>query len=340
MGCRGTTAQEGAYMNLFYTVNDAFVPQLGAAICSVCENNREAEDIAFYIGSYNISEANTAQLEALAARYGRRIAFIPIGNLKERLQFSFDTMGWNEIVLARLLVDQMIPEDVDRVLYLDGDTIVVGSLGELWEMDMGGCAVAASIEPTVSKKRKRELGIGGMPYFNAGVLLIDLKAWRSQNIARRILDFYKARQGRLFANDQDAINGALPGEIAVLPPKFNYSNILWNYPYRVLKRINSPAEYVSEEEFCKNYEDIRIIHYLGEDRPWRRGNTHRFSDRYHQYLSMTPWKDTPLEDGWTLYFKAYKAFWIILKPFPMLQYHIMDFLIPIVLKIRKKMRKP
>ena len=326
-------------MNLFYTVNDAFVPQLGAAICSVCENNRAEDAITFYVGAWNIAPENRKKLEALTAGYGRRIAFIPIDNLKERLGFSFDTMGWNEIVLARLLVDQLLPPELDRVIYLDGDTIVVGSLRELWETDLGGRALAASIEPTANKRRKRDLGLERLPYFNAGVLLIDLAAWRSQNIAQRILDFYKARQGRLFANDQDAINGALPGEIAVLSPKYNYYNIFWYYPYRVLRHIQSPADYISEPEFRDAARDIRIIHYLGEDRPWRRDNTHRYSDRYFQYLNMTPWRDAPLEEGWTMYFRAYKAFWIVLRPFPLLQYHIIDSLIPVVMKIRKKKRK-
>lgn len=326
-------------MNIFYTINDAFVPQLGAAVCSVCENNRDADHITFYIGAWNISPENQTKLNTLVKRYDRQIVFIPIDNLKKRFDFDFDTQGWNEIVLARLLVDQLLPKEVDRVIYLDGDTIVVGSLRELWETDMDGHALAASIEPTANRKRKRDLGLEDYPYFNAGVLLIDLSAWRLQGIARRVLDFYKVHQGRLFANDQDAINGALPGEIKVLSPKYNYYNIFWYYPYRTLKHIQQPADYITQAEFEDAARDIRIIHYLGEDRPWRRDNTHRYSSRYHQYLAMTPWHDAPLEEGWTTYFKAYRAFWILLKPFPLLQYHIIDGLIPVVMKIRKRKRQ-
>ena len=131
-------------MNVFYTVNDAFVPQLGAALCSVCENNRDMDSIVLHVGELGVTEEHREQLRTLAAGYGREISFISVEGLRERLGFEFDTLGWSEIVVARLLLDTLLPEDVDRVLYLDGDTIVTGSLRELWETDMEGKAIAAS----------------------------------------------------------------------------------------------------------------------------------------------------------------------------------------------------
>ena len=325
-------------MNLFYTVNDAFVPQLGAAVCSVCENNRDAEEIRFFVGDMEITETHRSQLRELAERYGREISFLPIDHLKERMGFDFDTLGWSEVVVARLLADELLPADVHRVIYLDGDTIVRGSLRELWETDLGGKPMAASVEPTANRGRKKDLGLETEPYFNSGVLLLDLDVWKETRATRRVLDFYRARGGRLFAPDQDALNGALAGEIRVLSPRYNFCNIYWYYPYRVLKKLEEPAPYISEEEFREAAADPVIIHYLGEDRPWRKGNTHRYTGDYQKYLAMTPWKDTPMEEGWELYFRCYKAFWTVLKPFPLLQYHIIDGLIPLVMKHRKKKR--
>lgn len=325
-------------MNLFYTINDTFVPQLGAAICSVCENNKSMDSIHFYIGAMAVSDEHQEQLRVLVARYGRRISFIPIDHLQERLGFDFDTLGWNEVVLARLLVDQLLPPEVDRVLYLDGDTIVRGNLQNLWDTDLKGCPLGASIEPTVNRSRRKGLGLDKLPYYNAGVLLIDLQRWKESKVSQRVLDFYRARNGRLFANDQDALNGALPGEIFTISPKYNFYNIFWYYPYRTLVHLQKPAPYVPEDVFQDACDDPAIIHYLGEDRPWRRENTHRFSSDFHKYLAMTPWKDTPLEEGWELYFKFYKAFLTLGKPFPLIRYHIIDSLIPLVMRWRKRQR--
>ena len=326
-------------MNLFYTVNDAFVPQLGTAVTSVCENNRDAEEIRFYVGSLGIQPENISRLTELVGRYGREIVFLPIGGLKERLGFDFDTFGWNEVVLARLLVDRLLPETVHRVIYLDGDTIAVGSLRELWETDLQGNTLGASVEPTANRGRKRDLGLEGKPYYNAGVLLIDLDRWKARKAAERVLEFYRAHGGRLFANDQDAINGSLSEEILTLSPKWNFYNIFWYYSYDALVRISRPAPYLSREVFEDAARDPRIIHYLGEDRPWRQGNTHRYTEDFEKYLAMTPWKDWPKETGWETYFRCYGAFWRVLRPFPLLQYHIIDSLIPVVMKARKRKRE-
>lgn len=325
-------------MNLFYTVNDSFVPQLGAAICSVCENNRESPEITFYVGSFHITDVHQEQLARLAEIYGRSIRFVPIDNLKERLGFDFDSKGWNEVILARLLIDRLLPEEVERVLYLDGDTIVRGSLSALWETDLQGKVIGAVSEPTVNHGRKNGLVSVDQPYYNSGVLLIDLHRWREEKTGQRILDYYRQKGGNLFAPDQDAINGALAGEIYTLSPAYNYFNVFWHYSYRSLVRISSPTPYLPKEEVEKAKADPRIIHYLGEERPWRRGNRHRYRKDYRKYLGMTPWKDTPEETGWEAYFCFYDAFWILLRPFPMLQYRIIDALIPMIMNRRKAKR--
>ena len=71
-------------MNVFYTVNDAFVPQLGAALCSVCENNRDMDSIVFHVGELGVTEEHREQLRTLAAGYGREISFIPLYEVGEQ----------------------------------------------------------------------------------------------------------------------------------------------------------------------------------------------------------------------------------------------------------------
>lgn len=325
-------------MVFFYTSDNNFAPQLGAAICSVCENNRAADSICFYIGSLGISEENQTLLADLTRKYHREIHFIELGDIRSLIGFSFDTSGWNPIVLARLVVDKLLPESVERVIYLDGDTIVRGDLSDMWNTDLKGCIIGASVEPTVNRARKESLGLKGQHYINAGVLLIDLARWRKEKAGEQILSFYAAHEGKLFANDQDAINGALAGKIYTLSPTYNFYNIFWYYPYRVLCKLEAPAECFPKDVIDDALKNPAIIHYLGEDRPWRRGNTHRYTADYQHYLSLTPWKDTPMEEGWQTYFFCYKLFLTVLKPFPMLRYHIIDALIPAFMRYRKRQR--
>ena len=324
-------------INIIYTLNDKFVPQVAAGICSVCENNKSAK-ITFYLISDGITEQNQQKLRDFVKTYGQDANIIEIGDLSKYIDFDFDTTGWNSIVLARLVLDKLLPNTVDRILYLDGDTIVRGDLRDLYDIDMGKSVIGASIEPTASRKHKAALDIEGL-YYNAGVLLIDLKKWRKEKTGQRILDYYAEHGGKLFANDQDAINGALKGEIYTLAPKYNFCNIYMQYPYRYLKKLVAPTEYFSPTEFEDSIKNPVIIHYLGEERPWRESNTHKYRADYKKYLAMTPWKDTPDDTGWNTYFLCWRIFNTITKPFPALRYKIIDSLIPIVLKLRARQNK-
>lgn len=324
-------------MNILFTVNDAFVPQLAASMCSICEHNREANDVHFYVFSDGIASHNQESITAFIGTYGQTVTFVDIQGFTELFGFSFDTTGWDEIVLARLVMARFLPQDMNRIIYLDGDTIVRDSLDNLWTFDLHGNTLGMVMEPTVDKDRLASLGLEGHPYYNAGVLLVDLARWRANAAEERILSFCQQHQGQLFANDQDAINVVLASEIAPLPATYNYANINDQYPLAFLQHLMPKYEKGIDHAAVKA--NPCIVHYLGEERPWRRGNTHRFKDDYHRYLAMTPWCNTQDEQGWELYFLLWRAFNGITRLFPALRYAIITSLIPYMIKFRSRARK-
>ena len=323
-------------MNILYTFNDGFVPQVGAGITSVCMNNKDVEEIHFYLLYFDATDENKKELEKLIHKYKREVTIIELNSLDDYFDFDFDTNGWNPIVLSRLLLDKILPKNLSKVLYLDGDTIVRGSLDELWNMDFEGKTIGMSIEPTIDKGRIEILELGDRPYYNAGVLMVDLKRWRKIHAGDKIIKYYKKFDGKLFANDQDAINGAMKDEIVTISPKYNFYNIFYQYPYSFLKKNMSPVEYISKDMFVDAVKDPVIIHYLGEERPWRKGNTHKYRNDYKRYLRLTCWKDTPDEEGWEFYFVCWRIFNIVTKPFPALRLYIINGLIPTFMKFRKR----
>ena len=327
-------------MNILYTLNDKFVPQVAAGITSICENNKDVDNIVFYLMSLNISDENKKKLKKYIKKYkNRSIEIIELNDMKDHFSFEFDTSGWNPIVLARLLLDKLLPKDIDRVLYLDGDTIVRGSLKELYELDLDNYSIAASVEPTVSKKIKRNLGLEKYPYYNAGVLLVNMKHWRKNKTGSKIIEYYKEHNGKLFANDQDAINGSVNDYILTISPKYNFCNIYYQYSYKYMKKLMKPVPYITEEEYKDAVKNPVIVHYLGEERPWRKGNKHRYRNDYTKYLDMTPWKGQNYEEGWEMYFKAYSTFMFVTKPVQGVRHKIMDVLIPVFLNHRSKQLK-
>lgn len=327
------------FVAVVYTTDRRYLPQTAASITSVCENNKEIPGISFFVLGQGIDDTDMQKLAGHLEKYQtegrkRRVVYREIGPIEAYFDFSFDTTGWNPIVLARLVMDRLLPEDMERVLYLDGDTIVRGDLRPLWTSDLKGCVIGACIEPTCSHERKEGLGLKGLPYFNAGVLLVDLSRWRAEGTGCRIVDYYRKNGGRLFANDQDAINGSLAGSICPLSVTYNYQNTYDLYRYRLLEK-NCDYPVPSREELDRIRRDPCIVHFLGEERPWRKGNTHRFRDEYLRYLGLTPWKGEGMEDGWGMYFMCWRVFNLVMKPFPVMRLRVINGLIPAMLRWRR-----
>lgn len=325
-------------MHILYTLNDKFVPQVAAWICSVCENN-EKWAITFHIMSAWITEKNKNELKKLASKYNNELFIYELKPLEEYFDFKFDTNWRNQIVLARLLVDKILPDNVDKLLYLDWDTIVRWNLKELFETDMWEKSIGMSIEPTYDKTRKDNLWLHIYPYCNAWVIFINMKRFRDIKAWMIIIDYYRQHDWQLFANDQDAINASMKDEIYILPPKYNFFNIFRHYPYWFLKKLMWKVPYFSKKEYMESVENPVIIHYLWEERPRRAWNRHKYRADYKKYLWMTYRKDNPDEKWWRLYFLCWYIFNFIMNPIPQLRYKIINYLIPYFLDYRKRQLK-
>lgn len=324
-------------MNIVFTINDAFIPQVAACINSICVHNSSEQSITFFVLGSNISSNNRDLLESyVRGTFQREVRFIDITGFMDVIGFPFDTSGWNEIVLARLLIARFLPETVRRVLYLDGDTIVRHSISSLWNYNLHGSVLGMAPEPTADHKRMRSLGLEGKKYYNAGVLLMDLDIWRRDSVEKRLLSFCKDNAERLYANDQDAINVVLRDEIQPIPVYYNASNIFSYYPYRYLDVLM--PRFDSEESYDIAKNDPIIVHYLGEERPWREGNTHAYRLDFLNNLYATPWKNMPLEQGWSMYFVLWRLFNAVSKPLPSIRYFVISSLIPVFMKYRAHLR--
>ncbi len=99
------------------------------------------------------------------------------------------------------------------------------------------------MEPTIYQAVKESIGLGeDDPYYNSGVLLTDLKQWREQEVQKKLLDFWKSKGGKLFASDQDVINGTLKGQIYTLMPRYNFFTNYRYFSYRELTHLGKDLQ--------------------------------------------------------------------------------------------------
>ena len=307
--------------DVVYASDDRYAVQLGVSLISLCENNCEAIRIRCFIFDGGISSENADRLRKIAGQYKLEIIFIDVRGFLEYLPPDYDSHGYNPIVFVRLLLAEYLPQETEAVLYLDCDTVVNGSLDsligykeQLLEDHTLLAAVPELYMPPAVKARS--IGFSGKEtYYNAGVLLINLKKWRAEGLRERFLSYYEKNKSKLLYNDQDVINACCKGDILSLSPRYNISA---NFPYFpcYFRRIIQPAY----KETCSESRDLIrhpvIIHYMGDERPWIHGNRNYYRADYERFKARTPWAETPLIYGRERYMMLYHAMNVLTRLFP------------------------
>ena len=287
-------------MNIVYSSSDSFAPITGVSVMSLLINNKDAEELNIYLIDNDISEENKSKFTELVSKFNRKLTFIPKPDLNKQLGFQIDVGRWNISTYFRLFLCTILPKDIDRCIFLDGDTVVRHSLKELWEMDLEN-KVVGSADDCRSDRYKTELGLPtDSTYTNNGVMLIDLKSWREMNVEKEFLEFIIERNGNITYVDQGVLNGVLAKKklVKVIHTKYDAMTIFFDFNFKDLLKVRKPEHHLSEQEYNETVTDPYIIHYtscfLSGTRPWNEKNNHPFRDDYLKYKEMSPWKDTPL----------------------------------------------
>lgn len=278
-------------LNIAYSCNEAYIPHTGISILSLFENNKCIDEINVYFIAKDVSEQSLLLLKNLTEQYQRKLIVIPFEKICKRLKNS--TLGRHiETVYAKLFFAQI--EKIDKILYIDSDTIINDSLEELWKIDISDYLVAGVETFTVDVKVK--LGLDRKDKFiNDGVALLNLEQFRKQNIENEFVKSIAHFNGNPPLLSEGIINLVCKGKILSLHPKYNLLSGLLDYKKNVFTNID---DYYSEETIKEAINKPVIIHYLSAffNRPWNLDCIHPLKDRYLYYKSLSYWKDLPLKD--------------------------------------------
>ena len=183
----------------------------------------------------------------------------------------------------RLLMAECLPAELDRVIYLDCDMIVRSSLMDLWNMDLDGHVVAAAADP--AWRRWEVLGLPvGAPYFNSGLMVVDLARWRAERVGAECLAFAAEHPGRLSYADQCALNWVLQGRWMRLDPVWNLQS------YYLCRTVEGELAYFDPVPAIAGR--ACVVHFNSPSRPWLYMDRHPFKAEYERYARQTPWRDT------------------------------------------------
>ena len=244
-------------MNFAISLSQYYVMPCLALITSIFENNRQ-NDCRIYLLTSGLKEDHISKFNRLAAIYKQQIIIKQIPkefyeNLPFQKRYSFAT--YNRFMIADLIEDE-------KVIYLDGDTIVRHNLFGLWNTPLDGYACGV-----VEDQRSDDIFVHNRnkiatPYFNAGVQLINLDYWRQNNIGQKMITYLKEHIDTCLYVDQDAANKILSGKVKYLDFKYNFMED-WFYPTSEWQIHFSKWDRILEDR-----KDPYIVHYCRGLKPW------------------------------------------------------------------------
>lgn len=191
----------------------------------------------------------------------------------------------------RLVLGEVLPANLERVLYLDSDILVRRPLDELWSMDLQGCVLAAVAAPNEMDNCQRLQLDPERGYFNSGVLLIDLERYRSFAIYQKGLQFVAEHPERLRWHDQDVLNHLLREAWLPLADCWNATTPWWLLSGDALR---PDVDLVAPDQHLPF--SPALIHFTGGGwyKPWNFLCRHPHRHVYRKLARQTPWRNVPL----------------------------------------------
>jgi len=276
-----------------------------ATLVSAVANTPTQRALKLYVLDGGVSPLSKTRLDRTCAALGHRITW-----LRPKTEALSDLSISGHVSLAtylRLFLAELMPPSVTQAIYLDADAIVVQSLENLWSMDLNNSFCGAVqdslfpvLEPTAVYGRQlhcqslaehdphpianyRELGLpAAAPYFNAGVLLVNVDRWRRDRVASRALTCLRKNANYVRFWDQYALNVLFAEQWCPLDARWNQCADLFRLP-------SWQASHYSEAEFRRLRRDPWIIHFNNLPKPWSADCDHPFQSLYWHYAQQTAW---------------------------------------------------
>ncbi len=266
-------------IRLLVALDQNYLPQLQVLITSISVNNPE-EEIELYLMHSAIpsEELERVARQCRALGYG----FCPVKVDSSLFQDAPVTKRYPQEMYYRLLAPHLLPEHLNRILYLDPDILVINSLRPLWEIDLNGRLFAAASHTGVTEiansVNRIRLGTDS-DYFNSGVLLMDLNQCRKEILPDEVFAFSAAHSTSLLLPDQDILNAMYGSRILPL------DDAVWNYDARNYKRYLVCSSGKADLDWVISH--TAILHFCGRAKPWKPGYPYRFGILYKHYARLT-----------------------------------------------------
>lgn len=292
-------------MNVVYSTSDLYSELAAISIASLLENSKDAEEINIYVIDIGMSDEHKADLLNLVTSYGRKLEFLEDLNVEDIVHTKINVGRWHISTFSRLFLLHVLPASLNKVIYIDCDMIIRHSLQTLWNMDMEG-TWCMSADDCRGKMYRKDIGIPfNSIYTNNGLMVIDLNAWRKNDVEAKFIDFINEYHGDITYMDQGVLNGVFQPlkKVKLLPISYNAQTVCYDLGYDGIQACRKPVWAYTREEFNRGIADPTVVHFttcfMSGTRPWFKEDNHPYREEFLRYRSLTAWKDKPLWDDTT-----------------------------------------
>lgn len=271
----------------------AWAMPLAVAIRSIEDSQPEDRSVHVTVLSMGLDDATRDRVVAGLQRV--RVTFVDARALIPS-DVPTSKARYTRAIYGRLFAPELVDVPSARLIYLDTDVLVQDDLAFLERLDLGGRAIAAAqdaSQPVLSVRFPdwRVLGLPpGAPYFNSGVLVIDVNTWCASGIRPAALDFlYRCGNGCLYP-DQDALNAVIRGRFARLPARWN-QDAAFRHPRHLAYAFLDEAEVDAAERAPA------IVHFTGRLKPWLPGCHDPAAGAWRQALASTAYRGFTVQES-------------------------------------------
>ncbi len=291
-------------INVVCAADDAYAIPLAVTLRSMCDQLNADSQIQLFVLDGGISEKNWIGLRETLANEPLELNVIkPDKSLVKDLKVSHHI---SHTAYFRLLAAELLPDTIDRAIYLDSDLLIKDDIGHLWSLPLNDAFCLAAVDiacPYIDARlgsgnfrlsspylatccpirNYRQLGIdGSLEYFNSGVMVINLDRWREENVAERLLRCLHDNRKHVWCWDQYALNSVFAGQWEQFSPRWNQGAHTFEYPSAAYAPID-PARWTEMKE------NPAIVHFTTEFKPWHPHSDHPRSELFFDGLAGTAW---------------------------------------------------
>jgi lipopolysaccharide biosynthesis glycosyltransferase len=267
------THYETGAIDVALTFDTNFWAPAFATMRSICLFTKRRTDLTFHLCHRPLRPDQIEDLFELESEFGVTLKFYDItasSSFNDKIaNLPFDKRLTN-IVYARLLFDELLPPELTRLIYVDSDMMMVAPIENLWTADLQGKTLGAVperwgafIATGKDFRKNRDLFDPADPYFNAGLLVIDLARWRDAAVADEIVNFTKTGIMSRIYYDQDFLNIVFRHDFQPLDPRWN----------------------VIGPHFAHEGIEVFNLHYVGKSKPWNLVSNVAFFRMYRHVMT-------------------------------------------------------